>query len=287
VVVVVSSLWLVRLFRVVGMRGLAWSWDRPVLLGLGGCGAYWLVIYVKELLVMGRLKVLVVALLGVFVLAAFASASASAALPEVLNAKKVVPNGLTFTAESKKEQVFGILKGAADISCPGLTAKGSFEGTKPLGTVHIDFGPKCQAVVGGTKIGTCESLSDKEGNILVLSAFHIVFDNLTTLGAAVLFLLEEVHIKCVVLGTESLILVKGKVLCLITPIKALTKTFTMKCEAKELGDPLEVTYFDETGKEINIAEGLLGSEDEGKTFKMASQLGEVTLTPAEEVEIMA
>jgi hypothetical protein len=122
---------------------------------------------------------------------------------------------------------------------------------------------------------SCTGLGDTAEQILELGEVHLVFDDLKPLGAAVLFLIEQLHYTCTELGIEPLILVKGQVLCLISRINALAKSFKIICESKSEGDP------------ANIAEGLLESEDGGKTFKMAAQSGLAEVTASEEVELMA
>jgi hypothetical protein len=233
---------------------------------------------------MQRLKVLVVALLGVFVLGAFASATASA-LPEILNKAKEVAGAVKFSGETKKETTFSILKGIGVVKCTTTISEAETKAKTPLGPFHIHW-TGCKVNASGIT-GPCTGLGDTAEQILALGELHIVFDSLKPLGAAVLFLLETVHFTCTVLGIETLILVKGQVLCLISPINALSKTAKINCEAKSEGDPAEVVYWNDEGKEVNIAEGLLGSEDGGKTFKMAAQSGLAEVTFSEEIELMA
>ncbi len=229
---------------------------------------------------MQRFKVLVVALMGVCVLSAFFVSIASAALPVILNSKKEVAGAVSFKGNTAKTTEFSILEGFAVTKCTNTKTEGGFEAGKPLGTFHLTF-TGCTTSLGGT----CTGLGDASGEILVLGTYHVVYDVLTTLGAGVLFLLEHVHYGCVVAGINKLILVLGQVLCLITPIIGLAKTFTINCLG-EKGDPKEVVYWNEAGTEVNIKEGLLASENEGVSYKMADQAGEGTFETSESIELM-
>jgi hypothetical protein len=85
---------------------------------------------------MRRLRVPVVALLSVFVLGAFASATASA-LPEVLNSKKEVAGVVRYSGTSPKETTFSILKGIEVIKCATTIFELEAKAKAPLGPYHI------------------------------------------------------------------------------------------------------------------------------------------------------
>jgi hypothetical protein len=233
---------------------------------------------------MQRVKVLVVVWLGVVVLGAVASATASA-LPEILNSKKEVAGAVRSSGTSAKETSFSILKGIGVVKCTTTIYEGETKAKAPLGVFHIHW-TGCKVNASGIT-GPCTGLGDTAEQILALGEFHIVYDSLKPLGAAALDLLETVHFVCTVLGIETLILVKGESLCLGSPINALAKIGKLNCEAKSEGDPAQVVYWNDEGKEVNIAEGLLGSEDGGKTFKMAAISGLAEGTASEELELMA
>jgi hypothetical protein len=234
---------------------------------------------------MHRLKVLVVALMGVVLLSGFVSAMASAALPVILNAKKEVAEAVKFSGATVSTTTFTILKSSLNITCGEVKSEGEMESKKPEGRAHGHL-TKCKTNLGGT----CTGLGDETGSILVLGTFAIVYDTLTpALGAAVLSLIEPTaHFSCTVAGITKLILVKGETLCLGTPINSLTTVSTGKCETTgTAGDPKEVVYWNEAGTEVNIKEGLLASENDGTSYEMAAEEGSGSTTTAEQVELMA
>jgi len=227
-----------------------------------------------------RLKILGLALMSVLALSVIASATASAALPRVLNevGEEVAPkfegtSGATEFAKLNKKTFI----------CAASTAEGQFEKGKPLGLFHIHF-------TGCTiSSGACTGEGDGEKEILVLGTFHIVYDKLLSegsLGAAILFLIPRFHYTCTVTGLKILMLVQGEVLCLLKSINTFAKHFEVVCEQKEVGDPGEATYWNDEGKAINIKEGLLGEENTGK-FEMSSESGAGLILTTENVEIMA
>lgn len=159
----------------------------------------------------------------------------------------------------------------------------SIEGelTPRLGPFHFHW-HKCATNLGGT----CTGLGDESGLTLALGTWHLVFDSLEPLAAAILLLFEHVHFACTVLGQTHLILVLGEMLCLITPTNTLTKKFKIKCEkGASAGDPTETMYWNEAGTLVEIT-GLLTSENEGATYKMSAESGELEVEASEEVEIM-
>jgi hypothetical protein len=230
---------------------------------------------------MQRFKLLGLALMAVFALGAVVSASASAALksPTPLNKNGVEPAAVTFSGNVKATTTFSILEGFGETTCPEVSFEGEIKSL--LGPFHIHW-KKCTTNLGGT----CTGLGDEAGLILTLGTAHLVFDSLEPLAAAVLFLLEHVHYACTVLGQTKLILVLGEVLCLITPTEVLTKKFKIKCEkGANAGDPKETMYWNEAGTLVEIPNGLLASEDEGVTYKMSAENGEVEAETAEEIKI--
>jgi len=122
----------------------------------------------------------------------------------------------------------------------------------------------------------------------MLGTFHIVYDVLRPeLGAAVLFLIQNTHFECTVLIVHKLILTLGQLLCLITPINSLARRATIRCETtRTLGDPKEVTYWNDAEREVNIADGLLTSENDS-TFTMSAESGSAEVEAGEELELMA
>lgn len=219
---------------------------------------------------MQRLKILGVALMAVFALGAFVSATASAAvvvLPEVET---------KWTGESAKGSL-EVLKGAAPIVCQKDKSEGFFEAKKPLGLFHIDF-EGCKA-----SIVPCTGLGEAKEVILTLGTAHLVFDKLGTgeaLGVGVLFLVEPTHFECI----GKLFVVEGQVLCLTTYGKA--NKFVIVCEkGKESGDPGEVLYWTEAGTEVKMGEELLLTREEEKPGVMSGEHTSATILINEDKEI--
>ena len=224
---------------------------------------------------MRRLKIIGVAALAVFALTAIASATAFA-LP-TLNPNTAV--SFTGTSGIGKLEVLG---SSLLVECKKNADEGSFAAGTVLGPFHIKFS-ECTAKLGTTNLGTCTGLGDTEtGVILSLGEDHLVYDSLSPLGAALLFLVEPTHFECKSI-TTVLITVLGSVLCLITPIGTITKAPKVKCEG-EKGDAKETTYWNDAGETKTTA--LLSSENE-KEEKDASENTEATLTPSHELEIIA
>jgi hypothetical protein len=226
---------------------------------------------------MKQLKILGVALMAVFALSAVAASMASAevkVLPELEEAFKGESGAGTLE----------MLKGVAVIECAKDKSEGTFEGTKPLGSFHIDF-EGCKAL----KIAACTGLGESAETILSLGTFHLVFDKLGTgaeLGVGILFLVEKVHFEC----GGKLFVVSGEVLCLLTkPLNEKAKHFEIVCKkGKEAGDPGEVVYWNEKGEEVKINEekgGLLTAVNEG-TGVMSSENTSALILTTNNIEIM-
>jgi hypothetical protein len=240
---------------------------------------------------MHRLKILVLTCFAVFAFGAFTAGTASAALPTLLNAHKELVTKENFRGTSGVTKLGVLGSVGSDVECQKDKNEGFLEKVAVLpnapgylGQVHINF-EECTAEEFGQK-AVCTGLGDLPGTILSLPEIHLVYDSLTPLGAAILFLVPETHFECVAGVFKKLILVEGKVQCLITPL-TLTKKFEIKCEAKSLGDPGEPTYWEDVGNAVNISEGLLTSESDAKPNKMSSELGEAKIENTElETEIM-
>jgi len=234
---------------------------------------------------MQRAKLLVFALLAVSMFSAVAAATASAELPVILNARGEVAGLTKFEGTSRLTTRLSTLGSSVEVTCPETETRGEFEARSPLGPFHLDF-KGCTTTAGGK----CTGLGEETGVILSLGTIHIVYDVLRPeLGAAVLFLIQNTHFECEVLIVHKLILTLGQLLCLITPISRLSARSTITCETtRTLGDPKEVTYWNDAEREVNIAEGLLSSENDS-TFTMSAESGsgEVRTTSGEEINIMA
>jgi hypothetical protein len=127
---------------------------------------------------------------------------------------------------------------------------------------------------------------------------HLVYDSLSPLGVATLFLVPEFEISCKE-GAEPVleVKVKGSVLGLVKPINTEIGTTEHgegiqacggKNESGKAGKPVETKYWNESGTELHPA---LESEF-GSGFKASCQLigatttSSIPLTPTKMVEIM-
>jgi hypothetical protein len=175
---------------------------------------------------MKKASILSVALVALFVAGAMIAASAFA-LPELL------PHGKW----EGKQKGTALLESTSGTKVECKKGKGSGEETTDtLGKFSIDF-EECN----------CKSNGDAAGVILTGGEYHYVFDSLTTLGVAVLFLTVEVKLEGCTFGTVNV--KPGKVLCLIKEPLVAGLTHTFKCEQKE-GKATEKTFWNDEGKEV-------------------------------------
>lgn len=192
---------------------------------------------------MRQVKLLGVAFVAIFALAAALSTAASAKpimiLPE--SATERTWKGETDEANPILEGLFG------KVTCEKATAEGTEEAHgKPLGLFHITF--------KGCKSGAspCEGTGDPKEVILSLGTWHLVYDQIlpSTLLVATLFLPELTTFKCGVLTLE----VKGELLCLDLEAAVELTSHLFHCHQKEALQ-LEKTYWtDETEKEVTGAQ---------------------------------
>ena len=185
---------------------------------------------------MRRFKLLGLALMAVFIAAVAVVGTASAALPKVL--PEAAKN---WTGASDGGGI--VLLGSADITCTEAPATGTLEANKPLGTFHIEF-KNCTTEEKAIK---CTGLGDAASVILTLGTWHSVFDNLTTLSAAVLFLIEPVHFNCSAL---VLVQVTGELLCLWLEPTIKKATHLFHCVATSPTVQEDERYFNEAGTEV-------------------------------------
>jgi len=142
--------------------------------------------------------------------------------------------------------------------------------TDALGLFHIHF-ETCSTNLGGV----CTGLGDAAG-ILVLGEYHIVWDTLTTLGVAILFLPEHVHWTCNPLGINTLVLALGSVICLILTPTTANVTHEFHCtRTATKGEQAELHYWNDAG--VEQLANLKASTNEG-VEERASELALGTLT---------
>jgi hypothetical protein len=187
---------------------------------------------------MGRAKLLGLALVAVFAASIAMTAVASAAnLPENLPTS----TERTWKGEAEEKTELETVSGSK-VTCTGAGAEGNEEAGKPLGSFHITFS-------GCASLGqSCTGLGDTTaGTILVLGTWHLVFDKKTPeLLTAVLFLIEHVHFSC-----SALVLVEvlGSVLCLELKVTEKSTTHLFHC-IQSKGVQEDKSYFNEAGTEV-------------------------------------
>ncbi len=200
----------------------------------------------------------------------------------ILNKSGGEAEKVKISGTSKKAIKLEILEGFARIECPEVATEAEQEGKTLLGSYHLRW-KGCKTSAGGT----CTGLGDEAGLVLALGTFHVVLDKVLTegsLGLGILFLLEQFHFICSVLFVDHLVLVKGDVLCLLTPLTP-SKAITIKCEG-EKGDPKETVYWNENGEKVELGGNSLLSSENGGAFRMSNEAGEVEGTTSEEIELM-
>jgi hypothetical protein len=214
---------------------------------------------------MHRLMTLGFAFVAVVVLGSAASglASASAAgLPRFTVETK-------FTGASGKSKLG--LKGA-EITC----SSGSDEGTptsKQAGSLTIGF-KGCK--LAGTE---CHSLGGTKEIVEISGIYALV--KLKSEDAGLLISPKEVHIECPSLST--LVLLRGELLGLVTPLNTKTTKYTDKENVKE-GKQEYTEYENSTGASEKV---LLEGSINGGEFKVATEeVAENTLTTASETELI-
>jgi hypothetical protein len=205
---------------------------------------------------MRRFKLLGLALMAVLIAAVAVVGTASAALPKILPESGVARNWTGSNTGNVE-----VLGSGIAVICTEAPAIGTQEANKPLGSFHIEL-KNCTSEKGAVK---CTGLGDSAGVILVLGMWHSVFDNLSSLSAAMLFLLEKVHFNCTVL---ILVLVSGELVCLWLRPTESAATHSFHCVATSAGKQEEEAYFNEAGTEVKAALMWSFNEAEAKPFVM-------------------
>jgi hypothetical protein len=223
-----------------------------------------------------RIRTIGLALVAAFALSAIASATASAALPEIVNkeGKTLVKN--KYTSKSGKATLETGKNGA--VICSASTDKGETTGVK-TGVSTVTF-TGCEST--GIK---CSSSGAKSGEIVSKATSQVVYElnSKKEKEAALLLVAEEATIKCSAFQTLK---VKGSVLGLLSPINKLSKELTLTF-LQTKGAQASTEYGNE-GEEMKKA--VTETKGEGlKTFAFEpSGLETVdTLTFEEEVEVKA
>jgi hypothetical protein len=216
---------------------------------------------------MVRMKLLGVSLIAALSLVALTAASASAE-----EKTKMLPEaGVVFTSTSGEARL-SILGSTSEIICKKDKGKDTIDSAN-LGKFEIDF-EECKF---GT--ATCTGAAEAAGVILVKGVYHfwLALETLNgvanTLVGALVLLLEELHLTCVVVGLNTLFLIKGSVAALATPLNTLTTTTkdTFALAGGVAGDQLITQVLpQESTKEI---ECVLLTSVNGGAFTMSALSG--------------
>jgi len=230
---------------------------------------------------MRRIKVLGLFALAMFALAAASASPALASLPTLL----ITEGGLNVAPSEAKEATFegtggkgqlrtNIAEHETAIECTAVSILAALNSPR-LGLFHLHF---TGCVQGPKTTKPCETTGDASGVILVLGSWHLVYDKLgsgAALGIGALLLLERTHITCLAV-INTLLLVSGLILGLVLPgANKLQKTFALDFKAVGL-EQEDRTYYNEAG-EPKIATLLTAiGEGEGHPSSDESENNEVT-----------
>jgi hypothetical protein len=169
---------------------------------------------------MRRIRILTLGLLALMAITAYASASASAALPELVNNKGEALKEKEFTSKSGK----GTLKATnGTVMCTADTNKGTVTGTKSDEVVVTftnctdNFGNNCQSAGQATGTIVTNLLESTLGYINKTTTPPEVGIDLAPKAPATVF----VSFKC---GPFITVEVRGSVIGKITPVNKLVKT---------------------------------------------------------------
>ena len=226
---------------------------------------------------MNRLRIgpMALALIAVFAMSLAASATASAALPELVNkeGKEVVKK--KFTGKASGTSTFETKSGEA-VKCTGSTTKGEVTGLKTQSVENKFTG--CSAVSGLLK---CKTKSAAAGEIVLKVNAKVVYlsESAKTVGID-LALPETLTIECTGLLSETL-KVKGSTPCPTTT--ALSKKSTLTC--KETKGKQEFTEYEEGGVKVKDITETEGSGTKKFAFEESGLTSTNELEFEEEVEI--
>jgi len=213
------------------------------------------------------MKRIVIVVVAVFAFGAL-MASMAFALPEISKQGQ-------WTGKSKAGTT-PTLTAAKKIVCKSATSAGG-DTSASLGTFTIHF-IECEEPELKVK---CNSLGDAAGHILTGGEYHLVWDSLTTLGVAILFLPKPLHLECTSL---VLILVEsrtaaGGVLCLIKEPGTSLATHIFKCEVTGAVQKDRTYWNDKAEEQTEVL--LACALNEGKSEACSEEAeGEITYPAA-------
>jgi hypothetical protein len=206
---------------------------------------------------MHRLKILGLALMAMFALAAVVQATANAAnmtLPEF-----VTRTGWTGTSKAGKLTTAS----GNEIKCTAGTNEGTMEASKKLGTFTIDF-THCTSEKPLAGVA-CSSTGDAAETILTHGSWHLVLNTISgTDHHLIWFLLEPLVVKCSVFEFK----ISGTLLGLITPANTLTKVYQIQVNVTN-GRQEDTGFENDSGELVDaalIANGEAAFEESASNF---------------------
>jgi len=204
-----------------------------------------------------RIRTLGLSLVAVFALGAIASATASAAKPELVNSKKE-----PLAAGTKLTSTSGVgtfeTKSGEKVTCEKDTNTGEITGPK-ADTAKITF-TGCTAKVS-IITAKCKSKGEATGTIKLSVNSKLVYisESAKTVGLD-LVLPENLTIECEAFGSKETLTVKGSTICPLSPLDKLSVKLTLSC--KQTKGAQEPSAYEEGGKAIEDF-----TETEGKGLK--------------------
>ena len=219
---------------------------------------------------MRRLTFLVSAVLAAVALGAVMSAS-TLALPSILpeEARSFTGKNVgTVVLEKHNKEKF---------ECSSATAEGTQERSTPLGRFHITF-KGCKVL----SLFACTGLGDAAEAVLMSGSFHIVYDTLTPLGAAILFLPGNTQFECG--GKTFVVKLGGMVLCLITKPLTAAKSHEFRCKKGAAAGTAEETKYYNGGGTLTSISSLLMTE--GTTTEEVNLQFSAAIEETANIEIM-
>jgi hypothetical protein len=230
---------------------------------------------------MKRLKVFCLMMLAVSAVGFGLAGSAVAALPEVLllsgETGSLLLNSLTNTFVTSLETIeSNAIKGKGvlvQLHFPNVNSN--------LGTYELLF---LKVTYNGT---ACTSNGDNPEEVLLpKGTFHLVYDSLTVLGVAALFLVPEFKFPCKTGATTTVLVVTlGNQLVLVFPVgsEVLTSEEVRSTSLCNKGKPLDTKWWNDNGTvltarlEANVGAGFVTACEnvEGTVFLTVSRMAEV------------
>jgi len=204
------------------------------------------------------------AALAALAITAVMAAAAMAAAPEI------IPASGTLTIKSGVGKL-NVKESTVGITCKKDKGTGTVTGAKKA-SYTVDF-EECTTLGGLVK---CNSLGDSAGIVLVGGTAFLSLSGTTTVLD---FLLpSEIHVEC----STTLLLIRGSLICPVTPINKLVKTtehYTVSCALKETGVNTFTKVINESGTQVT---DILETSENGGPYRQSGE--ETTEEASDSVE---